>query len=75
MKTTDSLDRLNHNIKYADNMLNNVANSLTTLQYGNQFVEYRVHDDDETNNNHGDDIQTINGMVDDVSMTILYITK
>lgn len=56
-------------------MLNNVANSLTTLQYGNQFVEYRVHDDDETNTNHGDDIQTINGMVDDVSVTILYITK
>lgn len=28
--------------------LDNVANSLTTLQFGNQFVECRVQDDDET---------------------------
>ncbi|KAM7341863.1 family with sequence similarity 21 [Cochliomyia hominivorax] len=47
-KTTDTLEKLNNNIRSTNIALDNVANSLTTLQFGNQFVECRVQDDDET---------------------------
>ncbi|XP_075164869.1 family with sequence similarity 21 [Haematobia irritans] len=48
IQTTHNLDRLNNNVKYTSSQLDNVTNSLTALQYGNQFVECRVQDDDET---------------------------
>ncbi|TMW39745.1 hypothetical protein DOY81_015175, partial [Sarcophaga bullata] len=47
-KTTEALDKLNHNVRSTNIALDNVANSLTALQFGNQFVECRVQDDDET---------------------------
>ena len=50
-KTTEALDKLNHNVRSTNIALDNVANSLTALQFGNQFVECRVQDDDETLNN------------------------
>lgn len=47
-KTTEALSKLNNNIRSTNVALDNVANSLTALQFGNQFVECRVQDDDET---------------------------
>lgn len=47
-KTTEALSQLNNNIRSTNVALDNVANSLTALQFGNQFVECRVQDDDET---------------------------
>ncbi|XP_065368569.1 WASH complex subunit 2 isoform X2 [Calliphora vicina] len=47
-KTTEALTKLNNNVRSTNIALDNVANSLTTLQFGNQFVECRVQDDDET---------------------------
>lgn len=53
-KTTENLSKLNNNIRSTNVALDNVANSLTALQFGNQFVECRVQDDDETIMNTSD---------------------
>lgn len=47
-KSSEALSKLNNNVRSINIGLDNVANSLTTLQFGNQFVECRVQDDDET---------------------------
>ncbi|XP_073813214.1 family with sequence similarity 21 isoform X2 [Musca autumnalis] len=59
--TIEKLDRLNNNIKYTHTALDNVTNSLTALQYGNQFVECRVEDDDETTSPAGNVLCSTNG--------------
>ncbi|XP_005176508.1 WASH complex subunit 2 isoform X2 [Musca domestica] len=61
-RTTENFDRLNNNVKYTHNALDNVTNSLTALQYGNQFVECRVEDDDETASPSGNNLQPTNGV-------------
>lgn len=71
-KTTENLDRLNNNVKSTHVALDNVANSLTALQYGNQFVECRVQDDDETSMSPGNEGIVANGIA--VSMCIYVCT-
>ncbi|XP_061397394.1 WASH complex subunit 2 [Musca vetustissima] len=60
--TAQKFDRLNNNIKCTHIALDNVTNSLTALQYGNQFVECRVEDDDETVSPVGNEQTPINGV-------------
>ncbi|XP_037817776.1 WASH complex subunit 2 [Lucilia sericata] len=61
-RTTEALTKLNNNIRSTNIALDNVANSLTTLQFGNQFVECRVQDDDETLANEATGNDSVNSI-------------
>ncbi|KAH8280473.1 hypothetical protein KR018_007933 [Drosophila ironensis] len=47
-RTTQKFQEFETSVKRAEIGLNNATNSLRSLQFGNQFVEYRVEDVDDT---------------------------
>uniref|UniRef100_A0A1B0G5T5 FAM21/CAPZIP domain-containing protein n=1 Tax=Glossina morsitans morsitans TaxID=37546 RepID=A0A1B0G5T5_GLOMM len=47
-QSCEALRMLDKNVKSTSIALENMANSLSSLQFGDQFVESRVQDDDET---------------------------